>query len=166
MARVRVRNGNREQRMGWWRGTGVRAHLRSQPNCTGSLLGDCTGPSPHPRRNGGPQGGRATARQQALSHSVTGRRGGHYSGRSAGEGEVDCQGLRQGLRSRPWLSPSLAQSPPVTMYLILCSTLPREPLVRAAETSPQPHPHQPTPLTVRKCKARGRLVLTVSAVAT
>lgn len=82
-----IRDTNRGQGTGHGTGTGVRAHLDSRSSCTGFPLGHCAQPSPHPRRNGGPQGGRATAWQEALSHSVPGRPGGHCSGRSAvGEG--------------------------------------------------------------------------------
>lgn len=131
--RMRKRNGGLRGR--WELGTGVREHLGSQPSCTGSPSGGCTRPSPHPRRNGGPQGGRATAWQAALSHSVPGRPGGRYSGRSA-------------VGKRSWAvtqDHSRGSNPdpgahPMTKCLTLCSPLPREPLVTVAKTNPSPVP--------------------------
>lgn len=80
----------------------TRQHLGSQPRCTDSPGGHHAQPSPHPRRNGDLQGGRATAWQEALSRSVLGRPGGHYSGRNAvGEEQDGHTGSK--LKPRPEL---------------------------------------------------------------
>lgn len=96
----------------------MREHLGSQPRCTDSPGGHHVQPSPRPRRNGDLQGGRATAWQEALHHSVPGRPGGHYSGRNAGGEEQDRQ-TGSSLEPRP-----KSETPPADHCHILFSPLP------------------------------------------
>ena len=156
--------GTKEEVGGQGMGTGVREHLGCRPSCTDSPSGHCTRPSPHPRRNGGPQGGTATAWQEAPSHSGPGRPGGHYSGRSAvGEGSWAVtldpdRDSKPDLGPRPELGPGAHPRPAASS-----SAAPGQ---SCRDTPPALSPPARHPLTVRKCKALGRLVLTLSATAT
>lgn len=145
-------------------GTEARQHLGCRPSCTGSPSGHCTRPSPHPRRNGGPQGGTATAWREALSHSGPGRPGGRYSGRSAagGRGAGLSHWTQTGTQTQtsartPARPGALAQQTARS-----CAA----PGQSRRDRPPTPSPPARHPLTVRKCKALGRLVLTLSAAAT
>ena len=125
------------ERGGHREGPRERRHLGSQPRCTSCPSGRCTGPSCHPRRNGGPQGGRATAWQGALSRSVPGRPGEPCSGRSAVE-----EGT--GRQTEPWPRPRRAHSRPHN-HVPFCAAL----------TYPQ-SPHWSPPTHCQKMQGPGQ----------